>query len=58
MCGNAIPISSYILDDQKVFSVNSIIKPHFNYCPLLWIYCFYSLINLLNQTHGSALRMI
>ena len=35
----------------------SFIKGKFNYCPLLWMFCFCSSNNLINKIHERALRL-
>ena len=51
-------ISNYLTHDQKRVLLNSIIKSHFSYCPLIWMFCSRFLNNLINRIHELALRLI
>ena len=44
--------------DERNLLVNSFIKSHFNYCPLLWMFCRRTSINQINKLHERALRLI
>ena len=51
-------ISNCLTHDQKRLLLNSIIKSHFSYCPLIWMFCSHSLNNLINRIRERALRLI
>ena len=38
--------------------LNSVIKPQFTYCPLIWMFSSRYLNNALNNIHERALRLI
>ena len=46
------------IHDSKRLLLNSVIKSHFSYCPLIWMFCSRSLNNLINRIHERALRSI
>ena len=46
------------IHDSKRLLLNSVIKSHFSYCPLIWMFCSRSLNNLINRIHERALRLI
>ena len=50
--------SNCLTHDQKCLLLNSIIKSHFSYCPLIWMFCSRSLNNLINRIRERALRLI
>ena len=47
-----------LYDSQKGLIFNSIIKSQLNYCPLLWMFCSGTSINIINKFHEQALRLI
>ena len=51
-------ISSHINIDKETLLYNSIIKSHFAYCPLVWMFCFRQSNNLINKVHERALKLI
>ena len=32
-------VKKYITPEQKTFMSSSFVKSHFNYCPLIWMFC-------------------
>ena len=44
--------------EQRNLLVNSFIKSHFSYCPLLWMFCSRTSISKTNKLHELALRLI
>ena len=40
---------------KRIF--NAIIKPQFNYCPLIWMFCTRISKNMINKIHERALRL-
>ena len=51
-------ISSHINIDKKTLLYKSIIKSQFAYCPLVWMFCFRQVNNLINKVHERALKLI
>ena len=43
---------------QNLLFVNSIIKSHFTYCPLIWMFCLTTSNNYFIDIHGKALRLV
>ena len=43
---------------EKSLIFNSMIKSHFNYCPLLWMFCSRTSNNRINKLHERSLRVI
>ena len=50
-------ISSYLGQRKKVLLYKSMIKPHVNYCPLVWMFCSRQSNNLINKVHERGLRL-
>ena len=51
-------INHYLTLDQKLLLLNSVVKPQFSYCPLIWMFTSQYLNNALNSIHKRALRLI
>ena len=51
-------INHYHTTDQKLLSLNSVVKSHLSYCPLIWVFTSRYLNNALNSIHERALRLI
>ena len=49
-------ISSYVEDIQTKLIYNAMIKPQFNYCPLIWMFCSKK-SNKLIKTQERALKL-
>ena len=43
---------------EKSLIFNSMIKSHFNYCPLWWMFCSWTPNNRINKLHERSLRVI
>ena len=50
-------ISNILNYNQKMLILNSFIQGQFNYCPLVWMFCFRSSNNKINRLHERALRL-
>ena len=50
-------ISPYLDQGKKVLLYKSMIKPQFNYCPLVSMYCSRQSNNLINRGHERGLRL-
>ena len=50
-------ISLYLDQRGKVLLSKSMIKPQFNYCPLVWMFCSRQSNNLINKVHERGLRL-
>ena len=50
-------ISPYLDQGKKVLLYKSMIKPQFNYYPLVWMYCSRKSNNLINRVHERGLRL-
>ena len=51
-------LSSYQHNSQKKITFNSIIKPKFSYCPLVWMLYSRTSNNMINKLHERSLRTI
>ena len=51
-------LKNYLTSDQRKSLLNSVIKSHFTYCPLIWMFTSRYLNNALNNVHERALRLI
>ena len=43
--------------EQLIILVNSFIKSHFNYCPLIWMFCNRTSMNKINKIQERTLRL-
>ena len=50
-------ISPYFDQGKKVSLYKSMMKSHFNYCPLVWMFCSRQSNNLINKVHEGGLRL-
>ena len=50
-------ISLYLDQRGKVLLSKSMIKPQFNNCPLVWMFCSRQSNNLINKVHERGLRL-
>ena len=48
----------YFTSDQKPLPLNSVVKPQFTYCPLIWMFTCRYLNNVLNRIDERALYLI
>ena len=51
-------ISNYLNQSEKSLIFNSMIKSHFNYCPLIWMFCSRTSNNRINRLHERSLRVL
>ena len=51
-------INKYLSYYQNFLFVNSVVKSHFTYCPLIWIFCSTTMNNSFNHMHERALRLV
>ena len=51
-------LSNYLNKTQKSLVFNSMIKSHFSYCPLVWMFCSRTSNNRINKLHERSLRVI
>ena len=51
-------LSSYLNNSQKKVIFNSIIKAHFNYCPLEWMFCSRTSKNKINKLQEKSVRIV
>ena len=49
-------ISSLLDADKKKLVFNAVIKSHFNYCPLIWMFNSRRSYNMINRIHERSLR--
>ena len=50
-------VSNYMTSEQLILLVNSFIKSHFNYCPLIWMFCNRTSMNKINKIQERTLRL-
>ena len=55
---NLTRVKKYIIPEQKTLISLSSIKSHFNYCPLIWMFCSNSDFHRLIITDERSLRLI
>ena len=48
----------YPTADQKLLLLNSVVKSQFSHFPLIWMFTFRYMNNVLNSLHERALRLI
>ena len=51
-------ISSLLYSEKKRLVFNAVIKSHFNYCPLIWMFSSRRSNNLINRTGERSLRTV
>ena len=51
-------ISRFLSPEQHVLIINAYIKSLFNYCPLLWMFCYRQIIYKMNKIHEWSLRLL
>ena len=51
-------IFSLLEPDKKRLVFNAVIKSHFNYCPLMWMFSSRKSDNLINRIHERSLRTV
>ena len=49
---------NHLSDSQKRSIFDSLIKSQFNYCPVIWMFCFKASNNMINKILERALRLI
>ena len=51
-------ISPLLDPEKKKFVFNAVIKSHFSYCPLIWVFSSRRSNNLINRIHERSLRTV
>ena len=51
-------IFSLLDPEKKGYVFNAVIKSHFNYCPLIWMFSSRRSDNLINRIHERSLRTV
>ena len=51
-------ISPLLDPEKKKFVFNAVIKSHFSYCPLIWMFSSRRSNNLINRIHERSLRTV
>ena len=51
-------ISRFLSPEQHVLIINAFIKFLFNYCPLIWIFCYRRIMHKMNKIHEPSLRLL
>ena len=46
-------LSNHLNDSQKRLVLNSKVRSHFTYCPLVWMFCSRTFDNMINKVHES-----
>ena len=48
-------ISRFLSPEQYVLIINAYIKSLFNYCPLVWMFCYRRIMHKMNKIHERSL---
>ena len=51
-------ISRFLSPEQHVLIINAYIKSLFNYCPLVWMFCYRQIMHKMNKIHERSLRLL
>ena len=51
-------IFRFLSPEQHVLIINVYIKSLFNYCPLVWIFCYRRIVHKMNKIHKRSLRLL
>ena len=51
-------ISRFLSPKQHVLTINAYIKSLFNYCPLVWMFCYRGIMHKENKIHKWSLRFL
>ena len=51
-------ISRFLSPEQHVLIINAYIKSLFNYCPLVWMFCYRRIMHKMNKIHEPSLRLL
>ena len=51
-------ISNQLNDSEKNLLFVAVVKPQFNYCPLVWMFCSKTSSNMINRVHERAFKVI
>ena len=51
-------ISKFLSPGQYVLIINAYIKSLFNYCQLVWMFCYREIMHKMNKTHEWSLRLL
>ena len=50
-------LAPYLGSNKRILLMKTFVLSHFNYCPLVWMYCNRKSNNLINSIHERALRI-
>ena len=51
-------ISRFLSPEQHVLIISAYIKSLFNYCPLVWMFCYRRSMHKMNKLHERSLRLL
>ena len=51
-------ISRFLSPEQHVLTINAYIKSLFNYCSLVWMFCYRRIVHKINKIHEQSLRLL
>ena len=51
-------ISRFLSPEQHVLIINAYIKSLFNYCPLVWMFCYRRIMHKMNKIHERSLHLL
>ena len=51
-------ICRFLPPEQHVLIMNAYIKSLFNYCPLVWMFCYRLIMHKMNKIHERSLRLL
>ena len=51
-------ICRFLSSEQHVLIINAYIKSLFNYCPLVWMFCYRGIMSKMNKVHERSLRLL
>ena len=51
-------ISRFLSPEQYVLIINAYLKSLFNYCPLVWMFCYRRIMHNMNKIHQQSLRLL
>ena len=51
-------ISRFLSPEQHVLIINAYIKSLFNYCQLVWMFCYRGIMHKMNKVHERSLRLL
>ena len=51
-------IVRFLFPEQHVLVTNPYIESLFNYCPLVWMFCYWGIMHKMNKIHERSLRLL